>query len=146
MSRTAKLKARLQAANRRRKKRGSVTGATSVSADDAAGPSARNRESETPDIDVAEILIAASLHAVDRHPNVRDAAVYGALKCLADEMEPKHETTARVLEVIHQCLRKAGVDAPAAERGAKDVCEIARGNLDPNRPDQLIQYFSLISN
>jgi hypothetical protein len=136
MSKSANWKARLKATQRRRKKRGTAEPI-------ANSPAPATVASES--VDVAALLIEAALRAADRHRSVRDAAIYAALKCLANGADASHESTAQVLEMMNQTLRGNGVDEADSRRAAKELCDVARGNLKPDQPRQLIQYFSLIS-
>jgi hypothetical protein len=125
----------LKAADRRRKKRG-----------DAKPPATPDPATASADtVDVPALLIEASLHAADHHRGVRDAAIYAALKCLANASQAGQESTARVLETMNQTLARNGVDEADSRRAAKELCDIARDHLNPDQPNQLIQYLSLIS-
>lgn len=138
MSKSAKLKSRLKASDRRRRRR-DVGGSSSY-------PPAHTGATQTqPQVDVAGLLAEAALRLAERSPQVRDATIYAALNCLATQSTPKKEATAQVLDEMTKTFEASAIPPKDARRAARELCLIAKQNMSPDDADQFLRYLALIT-
>lgn len=141
MPNSSKLRSKLKAADRRRRRRqsGSVNPATNNTSHSTAKPTA------TQTIDVASILVEAALAEADSSPELKDTAIVNALRSIKNDSPPNSQYTERVFRRMVADLDAAGVSQSDRLRSAADLLSVAVENTAPDEPDRLIKYLTLIA-
>lgn len=143
MSKSAKMKARLKASDRRRKRR-----VRQPTLSDESGLHLRvDAGTDSPEIetDIAGLLSNAALQTADRHRRIQDSSVIGGLRGLIAGAEPNGEGSRLVYHAMVHELDKAQIPPERRTTAAKEFLEIAKEHSGSDRPDLLLQYLSLIT-
>ena len=143
MSKSAKMKARLRASDRRRKRRGRQP----TLGDDSGLHLRVDAGTDSPEIetDIAGLLANAALRIADRQRRIQDSSVIGGLRGLVAGVQPNGEGSRLVYQAMVCELDKAQIPTERRATAAKEFLEIAKEHSGSDRPDHLLQYLSLIT-
>ncbi len=90
-------------------------------------------------------MTEAILMVADRTPELKDSAVLSALRAIATEGQPASEFAKQLSAEIATQLDREQVGAKDRRRAATDLIKLLPAKLDPDVPDQLIKYLSLLA-
>ena len=145
MSKSVNLKAKLKAADRRRRRRGTTV---SADVDFSSRPDSDGRSGSDATVlnqtDVVGVLTQAALRVAGRTNDLRDSAVIGALRALKNETKPNAHFTEAVHREMVSALDHAAVSRRERRQAASELLGVALGSVDSKIPDGLIRSLSLI--
>lgn len=141
MTKPKNLKAKLKAADKRRKRRPQASAETALAQEAADG---------RPSVDAVGVLAEGVLRQADTRAssggaNLRDSAVLSALKAMTQGTQPRSEEAMGVFDEMNSLLEEAGVSGSRRTVAAMEMLSLATTNQDPNVPDQFIRYLSMIT-
>lgn len=138
MAKTDRLKAKLKSADRRRRRRPTPKASPTSEAPSSDDVSA-------PDVDVAEVLVTSLMEAASSSGTLRDSAVIASLRAVIAGSEPNSQEAKSLHREMTQSLAQASVSDREARLAAEELLKLAPRGSESQRPDQFLQYLSLIS-
>lgn len=145
MTSSNRLRAKLKAASRRRKRRDLNRESRSTDQGSQVSIDTGFESGSGPELDIPRILIDAVLRLSQRNGSLRDSAVIAALKAVATQIPPNSEEAKLLFRQMDHDLMAHGIDSGQREAAASELLEIASANRSSDSPDQLIRYFDLIA-
>lgn len=137
MPQAKKLKARLKAADKRRKRRAPQT--------EPVATVSNEPKLDVEGLVVEGILKTAANREARREPNLRDSAVIAALKALTQGTAPNSTEALECHTEITRFLDQSGVSSGDRVRAATQTLSLAHMNDQKESPDQFIRYLTLIA-
>lgn len=137
MSKSGKLKKQLKSAQRRRQRRPASTASVSP-------PVSASGSELQPSVDIAGIISEAILITAGKRGNLRDSAVLAALKALKGISKANSEAAVELLDTMESKLDQNQVSSRERHAAANEMLKLAENSIDPNVPDQMIRFLSLL--
>ncbi|MCO8121156.1 hypothetical protein NHH03_05360 [Stieleria sp. TO1_6] len=135
MSKSAKWKAKLKSATRRRSRRNQAEPAKS---DAAVNPKEAG-------VDVAQFLIEAALRVADHRGGLRDSAIIGALKAISTYSKPHAPESLEVHAEMLASLESNSITDKQRHQAAADLLAMIQSLPPSDVPNQLTTYLALIA-
>lgn len=137
MAKTDRLKSKLKSADKRRRRRLQST-AERTSAEQLS-------VSVLPSVDVHALLAGAILKTAETSIALRDSAAIAALRCIITGGVSKSSEAQEVQDAMRLALREASISERDARAAAEELLDLALNSHGSDRPDQFLQYLSLIN-
>ncbi|MEL6110845.1 MAG: hypothetical protein AAFU85_32975, partial [Planctomycetota bacterium] len=137
MAKTDRLKSRLKSADKRRRRRLHSTAARPTETPTAV--------SVLPPVDVPALLAAAILATAQDSGVVRDSAAVAALRAIITGRSSNSSEAQKVQDAMSRALGDAEIPERDARAAAEELLDLALNSPSSDRPDQFLQYLSLIN-